>query len=145
MFHGQTECRTEKCTDNARLSNIADIYYARGYAYNEMNNLDAALSDFLKARELSISENPDLLNEIGVVCLKQQNYDEAIEYLIKILKINPDYYLAYYNLGIAYKELGDYEQSILNLRKALEIEPDYEPAVNYLDEVLRLIEESDTE
>lgn len=43
----------------------------------------------------------------------------------ELLKTNPEYYRAYYNLGLAYSELKDYQNSEKNFDKAFEIRKKY--------------------
>ena len=43
----------------------------------------------------------------------------------RILEIDPTNYRAYYNLGIAYFNMGDYESALKAYNEALELKPDY--------------------
>ena len=58
----------------------------------------------------------------------KKDYREAIGRYKDVIKINPDDDLAFYNMGIAYGELGDYTQAIECCKKALEIKPDNDAA-----------------
>ena len=57
--------------------------------------------------------------------LIESTYDEAIRCWRKAVEINPDYAVAWYNMGDAYDEKGDYDEAIRCYRKAVEINPDY--------------------
>lgn len=57
--------------------------------------------------------------------LSLPDYEEAISAYEKSLEINPDYYIAWVSLGVAYRNLDDYEQAQFHYDKALEIEPEY--------------------
>jgi tetratricopeptide (TPR) repeat protein len=53
------------------------------------------------------------------------NPRKAIDLANELLKTKPDYYRAYYNLGLAYSELNDYENASKNFDKAFEIREKY--------------------
>jgi Flp pilus assembly protein TadD len=53
----------------------------------------------------------------------QKLYDQAIDALNNVLKLDPKYASAYHNLGIAMKEKGDLDGAILQYRKAIELNP----------------------
>jgi Tfp pilus assembly protein PilF len=55
----------------------------------------------------------------------RQDPAKAIEIMKDLLKIEPEYYRAHYNLGLAYSELPDYENSKKSFDKALEIREKY--------------------
>ena len=59
-----------------------------------------------------------------------EDYAGAIvDYTIAI-KSNPDYAVAYYNRGIAYKALGEYNAAIADYTTAIRLDPDYAVAYN---------------
>ncbi|MGI9373066.1 MAG: tetratricopeptide repeat protein [Hyphomicrobiales bacterium] len=49
------------------------------------------------------------------------NPKKSVELLEGVIKRKPDYFRAYFNLGLAYHELGDYEKAKMAFDKALEI------------------------
>ncbi|MEG4282183.1 CHAT domain-containing protein, partial [Microcoleus sp. A006_D1] len=57
-------------------------------------------------------------------------YEEAIASYDKALEIKPDKHEAWYNRGIALRNLGKYEEAIASYDKALEIKPDKHEAWN---------------
>lgn len=59
-------------------------------------------------------------------------YEQAILAYQEALKINPDFYRAWYNLGMSYQSIGEYEQAIEAYRKGLSINPDAALAWNNL-------------
>ena len=52
-------------------------------------------------------------------------YEKATNIFDKIIKLNPNSYRAYYNLGIAYFNLGQIENAKNSFNSALKIKPDY--------------------
>lgn len=65
-------------------------------------------------------ENVRLLEEARAF-RRQGNTESAIKRLTSLVEAQPDYYLAHYNLGLAYVQQGEYENGIGSLQRALEI------------------------
>jgi len=56
------------------------------------------------------------------------NTDGAIAEYREALRLNPDYALAHYNLGLALRYKGDLDGAIAEFRNATRLQPDYAPA-----------------
>jgi len=52
-----------------------------------------------------------------------KNYERAIEFYKKAIKVNPSFVSCYHNLGITYFILGKYSESIKNFEKIVNIQP----------------------
>ncbi|MDZ8257242.1 tetratricopeptide repeat protein [Nostoc sp. ChiQUE01b] len=66
----------------------------------------------------------NLLINLGKLQSAGQDYKEAIASYDKALEFKPDYHQAWYNRGIALRNLRRNEEAIASYDKALEIEPD---------------------
>ena len=82
--------------------------------------------DMLKAFPKSMI----LFNIIGASSSGLKQFDDAIKNYKKALKLNPNYAEAYYNMGIAFKNMGSHISAIDCYKKALKIQPKYAEA-NY--------------
>ncbi len=74
-----------------------------------------------------LSLRPDDVNALhflGVLCHRQQRYDEAESCIRKALLIRPDYMDAHNNLGILLQEMRRYDEAISSYEKALHLKPD---------------------
>ena len=60
------------------------------------------------------------------------NYDLALEYYKKILKLKNDHAPSYNNMGFIYEGLNNYEKAIEYFSKAIKLKPDYIVAINNL-------------
>ena len=67
------------------------------------------------------------------------SYEEAIESYKRALKINPNYFEVYNNLGVALNDSKKPKDAISYLRKALKINPHYPEAYNNLGNALKEI------
>ena len=64
--------------------------------------------------------------DLGIIYSKaKKDYNEAIHFLTKAIKIKPGYSDAHYNLGFAYAEAEDFPKAIEHYEKALKLKPDY--------------------
>jgi len=69
------------------------------------------------------------LNNRGTSDAANGNFDSAIEYYNKALRIKPYYYDALNNRGVAYAAKGDFDRAIADYTEALRIKPDYYDAL----------------
>jgi len=100
------------------------------------------LGDYKKAlayadKGIKIAEAFDLkdelsrfYNKIGVICWKSSDYDRALEYHRKAIKINKEGFKkelthSYNNIALVYMELGEYETALNYLLKAMGIPEEF--------------------
>ena len=82
------------------------------------------------------SNNEILYNLSGILNIKKDNYDNAINDFKKAIDINPKFSSAYTNLGAAYEKLNDYSRSAENLTIACNLDPNSDIIYNNLGNVL---------
>lgn len=75
-----------------------------------------ARAHFQAALAINPDNAPTIVN-LGNLSLEQGEYQEAIAYYEKALSIDSKYHLAYYNLGVAYKKIGNYDEYFKNLKE----------------------------
>ncbi len=74
-----------------------------------------------------LQEHPNsapLLASIGQVCLDQNRFEEAIEFLQRSVTLDASNSRAIYNLGLCYHKLNDHGQAIHYYQQALKKEPE---------------------
>jgi tetratricopeptide (TPR) repeat protein len=62
----------------------------------------------------------------GYVSFGKRQFEDSLMYFQSVLEDNLDDYTAFYNVGLAYSELGLYDQAIHYFDMALEINPNDE-------------------
>lgn len=72
----------------------------------------------------------------------QGKYDEAINYYVKALEINPNDSKLHYNIGTAFQAKGDLEHAQQAYKKSLEVDPKNDKAKLALDLLIRQINEN---
>ena len=66
-----------------------------------------------------------------------KKYDAAMESYKRLLKIKPDYFVAYFNMGNILRSKGELDTAIENYKKALSLKPDYAEAYNNMGATLQ--------
>ena len=85
-----------------------------------------------KAEGIALHSAPSIMlfNLIAAANAGLKNLDHAIENFKKVLEINPQDAVAYYNIGNIYKEKKEYDAEIESYKKALSIKPDHVQSYN---------------
>ncbi|MBN4049154.1 tetratricopeptide repeat protein [archaeon AH-315-M20] len=110
-----------------------NAHWALAGYYKKTKNYDLAKHHLHTAINIS-SKNYIALKLLGTVYAETQDYEKAIFYLKKSIKIaSPEeggYYRANNDLGLVYSYIGDLNSSIFYLKKAIEINPKLSKAHN---------------
>ena len=105
----------------------ADALYGLGSVYlHQQKNKEAR--EYLQRAVQSQANYPGMMpnawNNLGIVAAREGNTDEAIEYFLKALELNPEHVVALGNLASAYRQKKDLENARIVLERALRIDPD---------------------
>ncbi len=79
-------------------------------------------------------DNPDL--QRGIAEFRQENYEEALDGLLKARSAEPGSSEAAYYLGVTYKNLQDYQEAKKHLKDAVNLSPEIKEAGMELADVL---------
>lgn len=74
--------------------------------------------------------------EKGIAEYKAENYEEALEFLVKAREQEPTSPEAAYYLGLTYKQVGKYKETAVQFRDAIHLTPSVKDAYTELIEVL---------
>lgn len=96
--------------------NAFNIYLNRGVAYMNLDEMENALQDFTKAIELDPS-NASAYHSRGLARYQADDFKLAVEDFLKSVDLNPSP-VTYYNLGMAYNNLGDKGNACLYFHKS---------------------------
>jgi len=98
--------------------------------------LQRTLSESSKMLE-QFPKSAVLCNIVGVSNAGLMQFDAAIDFYKRALKIKPNYAEAYFNLGHAFKSEGDLEGAVGSYKQALKLKPDYAEAYNNIGNALK--------
>ena len=111
-----------------KFPNVAEAYFNRGGAHYLMGNLVDALQDYDQA----IDRNPRYAAAYisrGPVLAEKENYEAALNDYQTAIQLtyeqSPDLPIVYYNLGNAYKILGEDEKALESYSHAVCLNPNY--------------------
>lgn len=122
MIKGELDRAIRTYCDGISLEPENYMAYSKaGLALWEKDFIDESVISFHK----SIQLNPDFeisQNNLGVVYLDGLgNPKEALEYFLNAIRLSPNYTLAYFNAGRAYKMLGEKTKSAEYFQMALDL------------------------
>ncbi|MEK9983289.1 MAG: tetratricopeptide repeat protein, partial [Opitutae bacterium] len=60
---------------------------------------------------------------LGLICFRQKEFGDAKKLFRRASKIEPKKFMPHYNLGVAFRELGDHESAIRSFKKAIGLDP----------------------
>ncbi len=118
---------------------LAECYFLFGLESYQSNLAKAELY-FRKCLECA-PKNIRYYNFISAIYFEKGYYAGAIEVLFKASKLPPENHFIYYNLGNAYKLLGDYRRAKFYYEKTLRLKPDFPKARSKLDQISLQLEE----
>ena len=146
----------------------SSLKYVGGKVFNKplrgfVNIINGALGIEFKSDKFILG-NPYAIgyNNRGIHYFDIGEFDKAIEYFNKAIRLDPEFTIAYYNRGYAYNKKGDYDRAIGDYNKAVVLKPDhaliylsrgsvyhnignYEQAVEDYDNTVRLCPDYETD
>jgi len=107
-----------------------------GYRKHQSGRLPDAERAYLEVLEKD-RDNVHALNLLGMLCVNDFRPAEAIFFIAKALKLQPNNPESHANIALAYKDQGKLEQAVKHFRESIRLDP-YAPVVhNNLGNVLR--------
>ena len=107
------------------LAACPDAFYVReflGTTYWEMGDAESAEREWHEALKMA-PQDPYTLGDLGMVCLKNQQYPEAVDFLKKSLEFDPNNAASHLYLGVAYMDTHSLELAEPELRTAVSLFP----------------------
>ena len=93
---------------------------------------------------IKTNPTPESYLALSLLYYNHKDFDKCIAACNEALKIKPDYYLAYYNMGTAYDQEGDWQKAEDAFDRTLKINPHYIAAKNNYFYVARQIAITDS-
>lgn len=116
-----------------------DAYVSLGNSYFEKKQYDLALNNY--KRSLELKEDPGTYVMIANVYSAQKDVNNAMRTYKRAVEINPDYLLAYFNVGILYTQLGSFDEAIKAFNKTIELDSKFKEAYKNLAVIYYMVEE----
>ena len=107
-----------------------DAYIDLGNSFFEKHKYDEALLNFKKAVSLKADANSFVL--LGNTYAAKSEFKPALDSYYKAINNQPDYYLAWFNMGIAYTQMRNLDQAEQAFTKTIKLKPDFADAYRNL-------------
>lgn len=102
--------------------NYATAHHWRAYYLVATGRGDEAVAAIKRAEELEGPLSLGIMTDVGEIYCWAGKYDEAIEHLTELLRVEPNYAIAHYELGIAYLVKERPRDAVNELERARELE-----------------------
>ncbi len=99
-----------------------NLRVAHGVALMQLGRLDEARRVFQEVNQL-LPNDELVLHYLGVIALRNREYQEAVIYFQKALKVLPNYADAHNNLAATYVEMGRMSEALPHLQQAAALNP----------------------
>ncbi len=93
-----------------------------GFSYEKQRDFNLAESLYRESLQLN-PENPKSGLRLGTVLIKKGRYEDAKSFLESVTAKFPGYAVAWWNLGLLYRELGEMDQAMMALNTASQLDP----------------------
>jgi len=111
-----------KKLERIELNNY-EIFAIKGSALSLLGDIKEAIKNFNYALSLDPENKDELLYTIALSFIQLNRYKDAIQYLLKANKIDPDNPSYLYELGFCYNKINELNKSIEFYTKYLELDP----------------------
>jgi tetratricopeptide (TPR) repeat protein len=107
-----------------RDSSTFDVYVNRGITYTKMAQRANAIKDFKKALTIQ-PKNQMALSNLCSELVNSSNFNEALIYSNKLIKLYPASYDGYFYRGTANVNLGNHTSALEDLNQSIKLNPNY--------------------
>lgn len=98
-------------------------HFRRGLSFVKQGNSEQAINDFNKILELKPNNVESTLELCKINSHLVKDYEQSIKYCTEVTKLEPNNALAYYSIGLAYKNKDSLTQALEFFNKAISINP----------------------
>ncbi|MDR1352245.1 MAG: tetratricopeptide repeat protein [Treponema sp.] len=123
-----------------QVSGDREVRLQSGISLALTGNLEDAAAAF-NALLAENSRDTDVLNNLAIVYLRQEKFQDALGALLDAIDADPTKAEFQYNLGKVYKQLGNFKSAAMACAKAVESDPSLVPAYINLGAMYCLLRE----
>jgi len=102
--------------------------YNRGVAYYEINKINLAEKDFIKALEIKII--PEAYLYLGLICESKSKNQKAIKYYSLAIRDSISYSDAYYNRGLCSSKISNFSNAVEDFKIAYRLTKNTNSQIN---------------
>ncbi len=111
----------------ATTATLFELHYHLANAFVKEKQWDMAVKHYQKAiaQPLLAILKLGAYHNLGSLCYQGKDYNNAIKLYQECLKIEPNFALAYYNLGLTYRAMGRNFKAVDAYQHAIKLNPNY--------------------
>ncbi len=113
--------------------NSIEAWYNKGMFYQNRGNIEEAFLCYRTLNEIDSTWADPYYNQGYIHLIVTEELDSAIYYFTKATELDPGYFQAFNNIGLAYEKKGDISNARSYYGKAVEINPDFQLAKDNLN------------
>jgi len=114
--------RTLRAIEKIEVNN-PEVCFAKGIALSQLGKLKDAVRQFNRAVELTDDGKADLLFNIGVNFEQQNNFPEALGFLLQAYDMEPENVSYIYDVAFCYERLYQADKALDFYNRSLDIDP----------------------
>lgn len=115
--------------------NSLEAWYNKGMYYQNRGEVDNALNCYYTINDIDETWPDPYYNEGYIHLLMTNDLDSSIYYFERATQLDPMYYQAFNNMGLAYEKKGDFKNARKYYQKAVEINPNFQLAKDNLNAI----------
>lgn len=112
----------------------------QGFASQQQGDLDSAEKKYLQVLRKD-QRNEFALNLMGVLCIRTSRYPDAVSYLLRAIRANPEDAETHNNLGLAYQALNQFPDAQRAFEQSLKLHPGQPATLNNLGNIFAAIDQ----
>lgn len=101
--------------------NNAQLYNLLGVLKFQKSDVDSAIGYIQKA--ISLSKSEYYYESLFQVFIRKEDFEQILSYENEVTTLYPKNFTLLFNLGYAYKKLGNFDRALMYYEKALEVDP----------------------
>lgn len=115
-------------------TNLAQVYSEKKMYDQSIAQLFSILDDLQKLPQETVDKKllVNAHNTLGANYYLMENYTVAQKEFFEVLKLDPGFYQAYYNIGLIYEKVKDLKEAKANFEKAIQLKSDFVEAHYHL-------------
>ncbi|GEM_PF-3002330 len=114
--------------------NLAQVYSEKKMYDQSVSQLFLVLDDLQKLPQETVDKKllVNIHNALGTAYYLSESYTAAQKQFFEVLKLDPDFSQAYYNIGLIYEKVKDLKEAKVDFEKAIHLKSDFAEAYYHL-------------
>ena len=115
----------ETLHESLAIQNSATGHMLLGELYLSMQRNDEAETELSTAQSMAMTpeEETSIESGLGSIAMRRERMAEALPHYLRVSQLDPNYPGIWFNLGFAYRQLGNFVEAEQSYKRGIEVEP----------------------